>query len=79
MKLTAPKIRILAFLEAHEGEWFSPTYLGEKLHPTRMHGSPWASPHCLALVRAGLIRRNKKGHYRYYPKKTVPEQEESHG
>lgn len=43
--------------------WTSPTEIGCALKGKRFH-SAWASPKCKALVRRGLIKRNKKGWYK---------------
>lgn len=45
-------------------KWVSPTKIGYALHPSRMYGSPWASPICKRLVNKGLLQRNEQGHYR---------------
>lgn len=71
--LSDPKQRIMGYLMDREGEWVGPTTIGQTLQPSRMHGSTWGSKHCLELVKVGLLRRNKGGQYRYYPKKSVAE------
>ena len=76
-KLTEPKQRIMGFLMDREGEWVGPTIIGQTLQPSRLHGSTWGSKHCLELVKAGLLRRNKSGQYRYNPKKSVADKEAS--
>ncbi|KKM20033.1 hypothetical protein LCGC14_1649600 [marine sediment metagenome] len=61
-KLTKNEQCVLDYLRGKE--WVSPTKIGITLHPTRMHGSPWASPICLRLTNKGLLERNDKGWYR---------------
>ena len=60
-RLTRNEQRVLDYLQGKE--WVSPTEIGKTLHPTRMYGSPWASPLCLRLVNKGLLERNDKGWY----------------
>lgn len=54
--------RIMKYLDGKD--WTSPTEIGHALHPTRMYGSPWASPKCKYLVDNGFLERNSKGWYR---------------
>lgn len=60
-KLTEYENMILDYLQGKE--FVSPTQIGRDLHPSRLHGSSWASPKCLHLVKLGLLKRNNKGWY----------------
>ena len=68
MKLTDNQRSILTLLsdrsESGIGSFVSPTHIGHVLHPSRKHGSPWASPRCIVLRNLGLLERNHRGHYR---------------
>lgn len=64
MKMAEKMEKALELMEeAHrQGEqWVSPTSIG---HMMKGGHSSYGSPICKALVAAGLVKRNGKGHYR---------------
>lgn len=79
-KLTANENKILNYLKSEwdvydqQYRWISPTWIGEACgNKAYVSASSWASPICLRLVKKGLIKRNKKGWYRYYVHKPIPD------
>jgi DNA-binding IclR family transcriptional regulator len=67
MKLTRNEQEVMALMRSRTivtNDWISPTQIGNKLRPSRMSHSSWASPICKRLVNKGLLERNEKGWYR---------------
>lgn len=61
MKTPTNSESVLGYLKGRN--WTSPTELGRVIWGEGHHSSS-ASPTCLKLVKAGMLERNQKGHYR---------------